>query len=172
MLKLKLLATAGCAAALLSACAADPYYDSPRYGPTYGSSPAYTTPAYTSSYNNTNTASMEYGRVVAIDVMRDGRYSSGHTSGAGAVIGGIVGGVIGHQIGSGRGNDAATVAGAVGGAVVGNNVERNNNRSGAEYYRVTVEFPDRRTATFAMDSLYGVRVGDRVRVEGDRLYRD
>ena len=164
MLKLKLLASAGCAAALLSACAADPYYDSPRYGPTYGS------PAYTSSYSTT--APMEYGRVVAIDVMRDGRYSSGHTSGAGAVIGGIVGGVIGHQIGSGRGNDAATVAGAVGGAVVGNNVERNNNRSGAEYYRVTVEFPDRRTATFAMDSLYGVRVGDRVRVEGDRLYRD
>ena len=167
MLKLKLLATAGCAAALLSACASDPYYDSsPRYGPTYGSAPAYS-PSYTST-----TAPMEYGRVVAIDVVRDGRYSSGHTSGAGAVVGGIIGGVIGHQIGSGRGNDAATVAGAVGGAVVGNNVERNNNRAGAEYYRVTVEFPDRRTATFAMDSLYGVRVGDRVRVEGDRLYRD
>jgi hypothetical protein len=58
MLKVKLLATAACAAALLSACAADPYYDSPRYGPYAAGSPA-----YTSGY--TSTAAMEDGRVVA-----------------------------------------------------------------------------------------------------------
>ena len=162
---LKLIAAGGCAAALLAACASDPYYDSPRYAPGPYSPGPYT------SYSTT-TAPAAYGRVVAIDVVRDGRYSSGRTTGAGAVLGGIVGGVIGHQIGSGRGNDAATVAGALGGAVVGNNVERNNNARGGEWYRVTVEMDDRRTATFAMDSLYGVRVGDRVRVEGDRLYRD
>jgi uncharacterized protein YcfJ len=162
MPNLKLLAAGGCAAVLLAACASDPYYDSPRYAP----GPSY------SSYSSASTVPSEFGRVVAIDAVRDGRYSSGNTSGAGAVLGGIVGGVLGHQIGSGRGNDAATVAGAVGGAVVGNNIERNNNARGGEWYRVTVEFADRRTATFAMDSLYGVRVGDRVRVEGDRLYRD
>jgi outer membrane lipoprotein SlyB len=165
MPNLKLLAAGGAAAVLLAACASDPYYDSPRYGPGPYSSPG----PYT-SYSST--APVEYGRVVAIDAVHDGRYSSGRTSGAGAVLGGIVGGVIGHQIGSGRGNDAATVAGALGGAVVGNNVERNNNARGGEWYRVTVEFSDRRTATFAMDSLYGVRVGDRVRVEGDRLFRE
>ena len=160
----KLIAAAGCAAVLLGACASDPYYDSRYASGPYPSGPVR---SYASA-----PVGQAYGRVVAIDVVRDGRYSSGHTSGAGAVLGGIVGGVIGHQIGSGRGNDAATVAGAVGGAVVGNNVERNNNARGGEWYRVTVEFEDRRTATFAMDSLYGVRVGDRVRVEGDRLYRD
>jgi outer membrane lipoprotein SlyB len=140
--------------AALAGCASDPYYYSsePRYAP----SPAYATRgAYT-----------DVGRVVAIDVMRGER---GRTTGAGAVVGGIVGGVLGHQIGSGRGNDAATVAGAIGGAVVGNNLER---RAEDEFFRVTVELRDGRTASFAMDSLNGLRVGDRVRIEGDRLFRD
>jgi outer membrane lipoprotein SlyB len=147
-----LLASLGLAAA---ACASDPYYaSSPRYapGPSYSSAPA--------------AAYADYGRVVAIDVVRDG---GGRTSGAGAVLGGIAGGVLGHQIGNGRGNDAATVAGAVGGAVVGNEVER---RRGDEYYRVTVQFQDGREATFAQDSLGGLRVGDRVRIDGNRLLRD
>jgi outer membrane lipoprotein SlyB len=141
-----------------AACASDPYYaSSPRYapGPSYSSAPAPGPVAYS-----------DYGRVVAIDVVRDG---GGHTSGAGAVLGGIAGGVLGHQIGNGRGNDAATVAGAVGGAVVGNEVER---RRGEEYYRVTVQFRDGREATFAQDSLNGLRVGDRVRIDGNRLFRD
>ena len=148
-LKIAALATA---AAALAGCASDPYYYSE---PRYASSPAYATRgAYT-----------DVGRVVAIDVMRGER---GRTTGAGAVVGGIVGGVLGHQIGSGRGNDAATVAGAIGGAVVGNNLER---RAEDEFFRVTVELRDGRTASFAMDSLNGLRVGDRVRIEGDRLFR-
>jgi outer membrane lipoprotein SlyB len=150
------------AAAALAGCASDPYYynygDS-RYSeppPRYAPAPAY--------YGNT--AYTEYGRVVAIDVV--GR--SGGTSGAGAVVGGILGGVVGHQIGSGRGNDAATVAGAIGGAVAGNEIEKR--RSGDEHYRVTVELGDGRLATFAQDSLNGIRVGDRVRIVENRLYRD
>lgn len=152
MKALKLAALAAAAAAL-AGCASDPYYYSDaRYAP----SPAYATRgAYT-----------DFGRVVAIDVMRGER---GRTTGAGAVVGGIVGGVLGHQIGSGRGNDVATVAGAIGGAVVGNNLER---RAEDEFFRVTVELRDGRTASFAMDSLNGLRIGDRVRIEGDRLYRD
>jgi outer membrane lipoprotein SlyB len=148
----KLSVLAG-AAVVAAGCASDPYYydSQPRYAPaaSYGSG------AYT-----------DYGRVVAIDVMRGER---GRTSGAGAVVGGIVGGVLGHQIGSGRGNDAATVAGAIGGAVVGNNMER---RSEEQFYRVVVELRDGRQASFAMDSPNGLRVGDRVRIEGERLYRD
>jgi uncharacterized protein YcfJ len=92
------------------------------------------------------------------------------SSGAGAVVGGLVGGVLGHQIGSGRGNTAATVAGAVGGAVVGNEVEKR--RGDDERYRVTVQFRDGREATFEQDSLDGIRVGDRVRVDGSRIVRD
>ena len=138
---------AAMAALVLGACAAGPsHYDEPRYAsnaPQYGY------------------ASDEPARVVAID--REGR----RTSGAGAVVGGIVGGVLGHQVGSGRGNDAATVAGAVGGAVVGNEVEKR--RASDERYRVTVRFRDGREATFYQDDLNGIRVGDRVRVQGDRV---
>ena len=145
------LAAAGFAVA---ACGSDPYtYSEPRY-------------VQSGSYNR-DVAYNDYGRVVAIDVVNAG---NGHTSGAGAVVGGIVGGVIGHQIGSGRGNDVATAAGAVGGAVAGNQIEKN--RNGGEAYRVVVEFRDGRQATFVQESLDGIRVGDRVRVDGNRLYRD
>jgi outer membrane lipoprotein SlyB len=151
---LKPLHFAAAAAALaMSACASDPVsYSQPSYtssGPYYAANDTY-----------------DSGRVVAIDVVR----GSGRSSGAGAVIGGIVGGVVGHQIGSGRGNDAATVAGAVGGAVVGNEVEKRRNDD--ERYRVVVRMRDGREATFEQDSLDGLRVGDRVRIDGGRVFRD
>jgi outer membrane lipoprotein SlyB len=98
------------------------------------------------------------------------RARSRRTSGGGAIAGAIVGGVLGHQIGSGRGNDAATVAGAVGGALAGNEIERRRNAD--EQYRVTVQFRDGREASFIQDSPPGLRVGDRVRVADNRLYRD
>lgn len=146
MLKLQYFAAA--AAVALAACASQPAsYDPPRY-------------ASSAPYGND-----DYGRVVAIDVVR----GPGGSSGAGAVIGGIVGGVIGHQVGSGRGNDAATVAGAVGGAVVGNEMEKRRND---ESYRVTVQFRDGRENSFTQDALYGLRVGDRVHVDSGRVIRD
>ena len=149
MLRSHSLAIAAAAVAV-AACANEPaYYGQPRYAPA-----AY--PAY---------ATDDTARVVAID--RDG--GSGRSTGAGAVVGGIVGGVLGHQIGSGRGNDAATVAGAVGGAVVGNEVEKR--RAAGDRYRVTVRFRDGREATYYQDDLDGMRVGDRVRIAGDRLAR-
>ena len=152
---------AGVAAALmLAGCASDPYYSGDtRYyePPRYSAAPAY--------YGNG--AYGDFGRVVAIDVVRG---PGGGTSGGGAVAGAIVGGVLGHQIGSGRGNDAATVAGAIGGALAGNEIERR--RAGDEYYRVTVELRDGRTASFTQESLDGIRVGDRVRIADNRLYRD
>jgi len=157
MLKTRTLA--GLAAALaLAGCASDPYY----YGDTRYPEQRYTSappPAYYSP-----TAYSDYGRVVAIDVVHSGR-----TSGGGAVAGAIVGGVLGHQIGSGRGNDAATVAGAIGGAVAGNEIEKRRND---EQYRVTVELRDGRTASFMQDSPNGLRVGDRVRLADNRLYRE
>ena len=140
---------------VVGACASDPYYGEPRY--TQSSRTVYPAAA----------AYSDEGRVVAIDSVR----TEGRTSGAGAVIGGIAGGVLGHQIGSGRGNTAATVAGAAGGALAGNEIEkRRNSDEGA--YRITVQFRDGREATFVQDSLNGLRVGDRVRIDGGRLYRD
>jgi outer membrane lipoprotein SlyB len=140
-------------AVVAGGCASDPYYGAPRYAePARG----YVAPA----------AYVDEGRVVAIDSVR----GEGHSSGAGAVVGGIVGGVIGHQIGSGRGNTAATIAGAGAGALAGNEIEKRRDDNGA--YRVTVQMRDGREAAFVQESLNGLRVGDRVRVDGGRLYRD
>ncbi len=152
MLKPQYLAAAAAALALTACGSAPTSYSEPRYvsGPSSSSNVAYS----------------DSGRVVAIDVVRG---SSG-TSGAGAVIGGVLGGVLGHQVGSGRGNDAATVAGVVGGAVVGNEVEKRRNVD--EQYRITVQMRDGREASFTQGSIAGLRVGDRVRVDGGRLLRD
>jgi outer membrane lipoprotein SlyB len=149
------------AAAALGGCASDPYYH--QYGDSrYSEPPRYApAPAY---YGNA--AYSDTGRVTAIDVV--GR--SGGATGAGAVVGGIVGGVLGHQVGSGRGNDLATAAGAIGGAVAGHEIEKR--RAGDEAYRITVELRDGRVAVFHQESLNGIRVGDRVRVADNRLYRD
>ena len=158
MIKLRHGAIAAAALAA-AACASDPYYDSPRY--VSASTPTYDAPRHHAQAP----AYSDAGRVVAIDVVRRER-----GIGAGAVVGGIIGGVLGHQIGSGRGNDAATAAGAIGGAVAGHHIEKN--RAGDEQYRVTVQFRDGREATFLQDSLYDLRVGDRVRVDGGRVVRD
>jgi outer membrane lipoprotein SlyB len=149
----KPLCLAASAAFAFGACAAD----QPSYGERYASI------AY---YQDVVAAADEYGRVVAIDAVRGPR----HSSGAGAVLGGVVGGVLGHQVGSGRGKDAATVAGAVGGAVVGNEVEKRHSEE--ERVRITVRFRDGREGAFEQESARGLRVGDRVRVAGDRIVRD
>jgi outer membrane lipoprotein SlyB len=141
-------------AASAAACASEPYaYDEPRYAPA----------AY---YGQPVADHGDVGRVVAIDVVRD----SHRASGGGALLGGIAGGVLGHQIGSGRGNTAATIAGAVGGAAVGNEVEKRH--GGNDYYRVTVRFRDGREETYDRDDVGDLHVGDRVHVDGGRLYRD
>jgi uncharacterized protein YcfJ len=85
-------------------------------------------------------------------------------------VGGIIGGVLGHQVGSGRGNDVATAAGAIGGAVAGNEVEKRRNEG--ERYRITVRMRDDRDAVFEQDQLYGIRVGDRVRIDRGLVVRD
>ncbi|SDH55326.1 MULTISPECIES: glycine zipper 2TM domain-containing protein [unclassified Duganella] len=108
--------------------------------------------------------SSTYGTIDAIQVMQ-GRQSSG----VGAVTGGLIGGLLGNQVGSGGGRAAATVAGAVGGAVVGNNVE--NNRNAKEEYQISVRMDNGETRVVQQDSVYDLRVGNRVRLIDGRLYR-
>ena len=134
------------------ACAAAPY-DEPRYA------------SDTGYYQPVAEHGMR-GEIVRIDVVQ----GEHHASGAGAVLGGIAGGVLGHQIGSGRGNTAATIAGAVGGAAVGNHIEKGH--AGNDYYRITVRYRDGREDTFDQDDIGDLHVGDRVRVDGGRAYRD
>jgi len=111
-------------------------------------------------------ASMGYGTIDSIQVTR----APGGTTGSGAVVGGLVGALVGNQVGSGNGRTAATVAGAVGGAVVGNNVEANraNNR---DVYQIGIRLDNGEYRTIMQDSVYDLRVGNRVRVVDGRAYR-
>jgi outer membrane lipoprotein SlyB len=132
---------------LLGGCAA------PQPYPVYGGAPP---PGYAQR--------TEYGVIESIDLTRDGAT----TSGLGAVLGGVAGGVIGHQIGSGRGNTAATIAGAIGGALVGNEVEKSRPQ---DRYRLVVRLDSGATIAVSEVDEGQLRVGDRVRVVNNRVYR-
>lgn len=124
-------------------------------------------PAYYRTYDTYSAAPqrVEYGVVEAIEMMRVG---DSRPTGLGAVIGGVAGGILGHQIGSGSGNTAATIAGALGGAYVGNEVERAN---GDERYRIIVRLDGGGTIAVHEVGEGQLRIGDRVRVIGNRVYR-
>lgn len=109
--------------------------------------------------------SIQYGTVDRIEVLREGAPPVP----VGALLGGIAGGVIGHQIGGGTGNTVATIAGAVGGALVGNEIQKQHQVQG-DRYRVTVHLDSGGLATFEQRESMALRIGDRVRVENDRVY--
>ncbi|WP_439115517.1 glycine zipper 2TM domain-containing protein [Hydrogenophaga sp.] len=112
----------------------------------------------------------QWGRVTGVELVNTQPTSSG--IGAGAVVGGLVGGLLGHQIGGGSGQDIATVAGVVGGALIGNAIEQNQwPATASQIYRVTVQLDGGVVRTFDYAAQPHVRVGDRVRVENNQLYR-
>jgi outer membrane lipoprotein SlyB len=133
-------------AALLSACASRP--------------PAQPVPPSQGHYG------VQYGVVQNIGTVR----AEGRTTGAGAVIGGVVGGVVGRQIDRDGNRDLATGVGVIGGAIIGNEIEKRS-RSEHEIYRVTVRLDHGGHRSFDYESLNGLRIGDRVRIEGSQLYR-
>jgi len=108
---------------------------------------------------------IEYGVVEAIDMYRGG---DGAPIGLGAIIGGVAGGIIGHQFGGGSGNTAATIVGALGGAAVGNEVQRSNAR---DRYRVIVRLDSGGSLALEQVGQGELRVGDRVRIVNNRVYR-
>ena len=111
-----------------------------------------------------------YGVVEAIDMTSGGGGGIGGTGiGAGAVIGGVVGGVLGHQVGGGKGQDIATAAGVVGGAVAGHQIEKS--RTQQNTYRVRVRLDNGGYQTVTQQSISDLRVGDRVRIDNDRVTR-
>jgi outer membrane lipoprotein SlyB len=110
-------------------------------------------------------SSRVYGVVDAIESTRGG--SDG--IGAGAIIGGVVGGVLGSQVGGGTGKDVATVAGVVGGAVAGHQIEKG--RQQQDSYRIRVRLENGGHQTVTQPDIDGLRVGDRVRIENDRVSR-
>ena len=113
-----------------------------------------------------NSPTYSQGVVDRIEVIKKGDSNNI----AGTIIGGIAGGLIGHQIGGGSGQTAATIIGGVGGAVAGNQVQQRT-RGANETFRVTVRFENGATETIKQDDISDMRTGDRVRVEGGRVYR-
>jgi outer membrane lipoprotein SlyB len=120
---------------------------------------------YSSGYNNT--ASTGYGTIESIQVTR----SDGRTSGAGAIVGGLVGALAGNQVGSGGGRTAATVAGGVAGAAIGNQVESNRSTGGQDMYQLNIRMDNGEYRSVMQDSVYDLRVGNRVRIVDGRAYR-
>jgi len=109
-----------------------------------------------------------HGRVSRIETLAPERETS---VGTGAVLGGVAGAVLGRQMAdSSRGKNVGTAVGAVAGAVIGHQIEKENARDGA-VYRVTVSLDRGGVRSFDYRDLGELRVGDRVRVEGDRLVR-
>jgi outer membrane lipoprotein SlyB len=113
-----------------------------------------------------NQQQSEYGRVQSIDLVR----AESQTTGGGALVGGLVGAVVGRQIGSGSGRTAGTMVGAVGGALIGNQIEKNQ-RGAQDFYRVVVRTEYGQVRSFDYQQLADLRVGDRVRIEGNQVYR-
>ncbi len=118
------------------------------------------------SYSEPQADAATYGTIDSIQVVQN---RSG-TSGAGAVTGGLVGALLGNQIGSGNGRTAATVAGAAGGALVGNQVEESRSPTVASY-QISVRLDNGDYRIVNQDSIYDLRVGNRVRMIDGRLYR-
>jgi outer membrane lipoprotein SlyB len=117
------------------------------------------------TYGSTTASSM-YGTIDSITVTRQ----SGTSGATGAVVGGVIGGLVGNQVGSGSGRTAATAAGALAGAVVGSNMEQN--RAGdRDMYQISVRLDNGDYRTIVQDSVYDLRVGNRVRVVDGRVYR-
>ncbi|KQW87331.1 hypothetical protein ASC94_28505 [Massilia sp. Root418] len=123
------------------------------------------TPVNSTNYSTASNDST-YGVIDAIQIVR----IDPATSGVGAVTGGLVGALVGNQVGSGSGRTAATAAGAIGGALVGNNVERNRNQP-YDAYQITVRLDNGEYRTINQDSVYDLRVGNRVRMVDGRVYR-
>jgi outer membrane lipoprotein SlyB len=119
------------------------------------------------AYNNAASSSAGYGTIDNIQVTRQ----AGQTNGSGAVVGGLIGAVVGNQVGSGSGRAAATVAGAVGGAAIGNKVEANNRGDGRDMYQIGIRLDNGDYRTIVQDSVYDLRVGNRVRLVDGRAYR-
>lgn len=106
------------------------------------------------------------GQVVAVDRIRLTR----PTTGAGGLIGGVAGAVVGNQFGRGNGRAGMTVIGGVAGALVGNQVEQSQNGGGPEVYRITVRLTDGNVRAFDYEDVGNIRVGDRVRIEDNRIF--
>lgn len=143
------------ATAILSGCAS-PYNQMPVSQP-YPANTQSSQPQYS-----------EYGVIDSIQMVQ-GNANTG--VGLGAVAGGVVGGLLGNQVGGGTGKTVATIAGVVGGAMAGNQIEQSNRAQTRDMYQIRVRLNNGGYQTINQDSIADLRIGNRVRIDGDRVYR-
>ncbi|MBI1772873.1 MAG: glycine zipper 2TM domain-containing protein [Burkholderiales bacterium] len=128
-------------------------------------------PSMTAAYPTSQEVYNNYGVIESIQLVQLTSENKG--PGAGAVVGGIVGGILGNQVGGGLGNAAATAAGVVGGAIVGNNIEKNNrNQQLREAYQINVRLDNGVYQSVIQDNIVDLRVGNRVYVQNNHVYRN
>ena len=143
--------------------------------PLFGSTNTYPTSTVATYPSGTySTAALEYGRVTNIEYMPTGTSApiSSNSGIIGAVVGGLLGAGVGSTIGSGAGRTAATVLGGVAGAAVGSHVARNQaGVTTSPGYRVSVQTDGGGMRTYEVSATGDLRVGDRVRVENNVIYR-
>ena len=144
-------ATAALSLVVLGACAH-------RQSPVYEESP---------TYSGSRVPGGKTGVVRSIDTIHPRK----STSGGGGIVGGLLGAVVGRQFGSsGDGRALGTVAGAVGGALIGNEIEKQQSNTPGRY-RVQVQMDNGNMRAFNYAQIGDLRIGDRVRVEGQSLQR-
>lgn len=180
-------------AALLAACGSNPMQPMANSYPTTTVGGSYPAPAYPATtypqgtypsagvQNAPPVAAVEMGRVTDIQTVQMGATSATNPGVGRAVVGGIIGAVVGSVIGknidNGHSRAGATVLGAAGGAAIGNSTARNSEANtaaagaGGPAYRVTVQTDQGAWRTFEVGALGDLRVGDRVRVENNVIYR-
>lgn len=151
-------------AATLAACGTTTPYGQNNY------------PMTQSTYSNPNAVVtsdvMAYGRVANIEMIQANTVPRSNNSTAGTIIGGVVGAALGSTIGGGSGRAAATILGAVGGAVVGNKIAQNRDGTYASnVYRISVQTDNGGWLSYDVAATGDLRVGDRVRIENNVLYR-
>lgn len=149
------LSTLGLALGLWSA-AGPGWAQSPVYEGSAPTDPAAVTPAE------------QYGVVQSITGQPG---ADGPRIGTGAILGGVVGALAGRHL-AGRGDDkmVATALGALGGAFIGHQIEKHRDAKVAS--QVQVRMDDGSLRGFPADQARGLRVGDRVRVVGQTVWRE
>jgi len=117
------------------------------------------------TYSTQSVACATCGTVTAVSVIE----KPGESNAVGLIAGGVAGAVLGHQVGGGFGKDLATVAGAAGGAYAGKKIQENMNAK--KVWRVSVKYPDGKTAKFDFANDPGFKTGDAVKNSGNTVVR-
>lgn len=141
---------------------------------TVGTYPSTTYP--TATYPTTAPAMLEYGRVTNIEFVQGGTTSATNPNATNAVVGGVIGAVVGNMIGKntndGKNRTGATVLGGAAGAAIGSQVGKTTTPvTTNSAYRVTVQTDGGIMRTYEVSSTGDLRVGDRVRIENNVIYR-